>query len=35
VIGPGVAIGRDCEIGPNVTIGFALIGDRVKILAGA
>jgi UDP-3-O-[3-hydroxymyristoyl] glucosamine N-acyltransferase len=35
VIGPGVAIGRDGDIAPNVTIGFALIGDRVKVLAGA
>jgi UDP-3-O-[3-hydroxymyristoyl] glucosamine N-acyltransferase len=35
VIGPGVAIGRDCRISTNVSIGFALIGDRVKILAGA
>ena len=35
MIGPGVAIGRDCEISSNVTIGFALIGDRVRILAGA
>ncbi len=35
VVGPGVAIGRDCEISANVVIGFALIGDRVKILAGA
>jgi UDP-3-O-[3-hydroxymyristoyl] glucosamine N-acyltransferase len=35
VIGPGVAIGRGCRISANVTIGFALIGDRVKILAGA
>jgi UDP-3-O-[3-hydroxymyristoyl] glucosamine N-acyltransferase len=34
-IGPGVAIGRDCVIGANVTIGFALIGDGVRILAGA
>jgi UDP-3-O-[3-hydroxymyristoyl] glucosamine N-acyltransferase len=34
-IGPGVGIGRDCVIGANVTIGFALIGDRVRILAGA
>jgi UDP-3-O-[3-hydroxymyristoyl] glucosamine N-acyltransferase len=34
-IGPGVAIGRDCFISANVTIGFALIGDRVRILAGA
>ena len=35
VIGPGVAIGRGCTIGANVTIGFALIGDNVRILAGA
>ncbi|WP_122465498.1 UDP-3-O-(3-hydroxymyristoyl)glucosamine N-acyltransferase [Brevundimonas lutea] len=34
VIGPGVAIGRDCRIGANVTIGFALIGDRVTLMAG-
>jgi UDP-3-O-[3-hydroxymyristoyl] glucosamine N-acyltransferase len=35
VIGPGVAIGRDCVIGANAVIGFALIGDRVSIHAGA
>ena len=35
VIGPGVAIGRDCVISANVTLGFALLGDRVRILAGA
>jgi UDP-3-O-[3-hydroxymyristoyl] glucosamine N-acyltransferase len=35
VIGPGVQIGRDCAIGPNVSLRFALIGDRVKIYAGA
>jgi UDP-3-O-[3-hydroxymyristoyl] glucosamine N-acyltransferase len=35
VIGPGVAIGRDCEIGPNVTISHAYLGDRVLILPGA
>jgi UDP-3-O-[3-hydroxymyristoyl] glucosamine N-acyltransferase len=35
VVGPGVCIGRDCRIGANVTLGFALIGDRVRILAGA
>lgn len=34
VIGPGVAIGRDCLVGANATIGYALIGDRVKIMAG-
>ncbi|MFN7129196.1 MAG: UDP-3-O-(3-hydroxymyristoyl)glucosamine N-acyltransferase [Brevundimonas sp.] len=35
VIGPGVQIGRDCVIGSNVTVGFALVGDRVKLYAGA
>ena len=35
VIGPGVAIGRGSRIGANVTIGFALIGDEVRVLAGA
>jgi len=35
VIGPGVAIGRDCLISGNVTLSCALVGDRVKILAGA
>jgi len=35
VIGPGVAIGRRTRIGANATIGFALIGDDVEILAGA
>lgn len=35
VIGAGVQIGRDCLIGAGATIGFALIGDRVKIYAGA
>lgn len=35
VIGPGVAIGRDCVIGANASIGFALLGDRVSVLAGA
>jgi UDP-3-O-[3-hydroxymyristoyl] glucosamine N-acyltransferase len=35
VIGVGVAIGRQCSIGSNAVIGFALIGDRVRILAGA
>ena len=34
VIGPGVAIGRDCMIGPDAAIGYALIGDRVRIMAG-
>jgi UDP-3-O-[3-hydroxymyristoyl] glucosamine N-acyltransferase len=35
VIGPGVAIGRGCAIGSHVTLGFALLGDRVTILSGA
>ena len=35
VVGPGVQIGRDCLIGANVSIGFALLGDRVKLLSGA
>src|SRR5690606_34372770 len=35
VIGPGVQIGRDCLISSGVTVGFALLGDRVKLLAGA
>jgi UDP-3-O-[3-hydroxymyristoyl] glucosamine N-acyltransferase len=35
VIGPGVAIGRDGWIGARAVIGFALIGDRVRIHAGA
>jgi UDP-3-O-[3-hydroxymyristoyl] glucosamine N-acyltransferase len=35
VIGPGVTVGRGCRIGSHVTIGFALIGDHVGILAGA
>lgn len=35
VIGPGVAIGRDARVGGNVSIAFALIGDRVRIASGA
>ena len=35
VIGPGVAIGRRCRIGAGAIIGFALIGDDVRIFAGA
>ena len=35
VIGPGVAIGRDGYVGAGARVGFALIGDRVKIYAGA
>jgi UDP-3-O-[3-hydroxymyristoyl] glucosamine N-acyltransferase len=35
VIGVGVQVGRQCVVGPNAVIGFSLIGDRVRILAGA
>jgi UDP-3-O-[3-hydroxymyristoyl] glucosamine N-acyltransferase len=35
VIGPGVAIGREGWIGARAVIGFALIGDRVRVHAGA
>lgn len=35
VIGPGVQIGRGCVIGFNVSVAFALIGDRVRLLSGA
>ena len=34
-IGPGVRIGRQCRIGAGAVVGFALIGDRVHIHAGA
>ncbi|MGH7024665.1 MAG: UDP-3-O-(3-hydroxymyristoyl)glucosamine N-acyltransferase, partial [Caulobacteraceae bacterium] len=34
-IGPGVAMGRHCYVGPNAVVGFALIGDRARIHAGA
>ena len=35
VIGPGVQIGRDGRIGAHAVIGCALLGDRVRIMAGA
>ena len=35
VIGPGVAMGRDGYVGAGARVAFALIGDRVKIYAGA
>lgn len=35
VIGPGVLIGRDCVIGANAVIGFAVLGDKVSVSAGA
>ncbi len=34
IIGPGVAIGRDGYVGPCAVVGFALLGDRVRIHAG-
>jgi len=35
VIGPGVTIGRNSSIGPRAVVGFALIGNRVRLQAGA
>jgi UDP-3-O-[3-hydroxymyristoyl] glucosamine N-acyltransferase len=35
VIGRGVTIGRHCDIGSNVTISHAMLGDEVLILPGA
>lgn len=35
VIGASCQIGRDCYIGPNVTVQYALIGNRSVILGGA
>lgn len=34
-IGQGVCIGRECRIESNVTVSFALIGNRVRIHPGA
>jgi UDP-3-O-[3-hydroxymyristoyl] glucosamine N-acyltransferase len=34
-IGPGVQIGRDCHIGAGASLRCALLGDGVKLLAGA
>ena len=34
VIGPQVRIGRDCSIGPNVTVSHAFIGNRVILHPG-
>ncbi len=31
VVGPGVVMGRDCVIGAQVTLQYALLGDRVMI----
>ncbi len=35
VIGPGVQIGQNVHIGAHASIGYALVGDRVIIHAGA
>ena len=35
VIGPGVRLGADCVIAPSVSIRYSLLGDRVRIYAGA
>ncbi len=35
IIGPGVSIGRECWIGARAVVGFALLGDRVTLHAGA
>jgi UDP-3-O-[3-hydroxymyristoyl] glucosamine N-acyltransferase len=35
VVGAGVAVGRDCVIGPRAVVVFALLGDRVRVHAGA
>ena len=35
VIGPGVALGRGVRVGPRAVVMFALVGDKVRIDAGA
>lgn len=35
VIGPGVQIGTDCEIGAGASVFFSLLGNQVRLLAGA
>ncbi len=35
VLGPHCRVGRDCYIGSNVTIRYAMLGDRVVVHAGA
>lgn len=35
VLGPGVSIGRDTVLGPGVKVRFSLVGDGVRIYAGA
>jgi UDP-3-O-[3-hydroxymyristoyl] glucosamine N-acyltransferase len=34
-VGPGVQIGRQCIIGPRTVVVYALLGDRVRVHAGA
>jgi UDP-3-O-[3-hydroxymyristoyl] glucosamine N-acyltransferase len=34
VIGPGVELGADCRVGPNVTLTHCLVGARVVLHAG-
>lgn len=34
VIGPGVVIGEDCHIGPNTTLRYCLVGNRVIVHPG-
>lgn len=35
VIGPGVVLGQDCRVGPNATVKYAILGDRVRVFSGA
>lgn len=35
VIGPGVQVGRHCTIGAGASVYCALLGDHIKLLAGA
>jgi len=35
VIGPGVVLGAGCRIGVNAVVSHALLGDRVRVFAGA
>lgn len=35
VIGPGTVIGADCRIGPCASVSHAVLGDRVRVFAGA
>lgn len=35
VIGPGVVLGDDCRIGPCASVTHAIVGNRVRIFAGA